>query len=92
MYYVALPGEDLARASFRYKRSGIGVPSSSKNATIRAASFLLPPRTKYVVLSAVTGQMVASGYNTHSYWHDELRRDIPNWFDLNAYDRKTLNV
>ena len=91
MYYAALPGEDLERAKLRYKRSGIIIASTSRNAAVRAAQFLFPSGTKFNILS-VTGGVSATGYNSFSYWNDELRRPIPNWLDLNAYDRKTLHV
>lgn len=92
MYYAALLGEDIERARLRYKRSGIIIASTSKNAAIRAAQFLFPARTKFNILSLANGGVSGNGYNSFSYWNDELRRDIPNWFDLSAYDRKTLHV
>lgn len=92
MFYVGLKDEPFALSVYRYKRGGMFVPSTTKNAAHNAASYLFPSGARYNVLD-VSGKVVAGGNTVgRSYWNEDLNQNIPNWLDLDAYERKNLNV
>jgi hypothetical protein len=91
MYYVGLKDESFNVSVYRYKRSSILLPSSTRTAAHNAAQFLFNAGSRYNLLD-LQGRVLGASTVNWSYWNDGLRKNIPNWLDLDAYERKYLNV
>jgi hypothetical protein len=90
-YYVSLPGESMTQITSRYRKSGIFAASSCVNNAHKAAEFLFPYETRYLIVND-QGKMVMSAVTYFSYWESILNRPVPNFASLRASDRAFLYI